>query len=98
MPIFSTSSGKIELDITSDHAHIGSHSGQCDQDVAYLRALPEISAQLEKLDPVLVVSELEEWGAWDEEELKDHDQNLSRLLWLACGDIVDQEYEEEIKK
>jgi large repetitive protein len=32
---------------------------------------------------------LDEYGAWDDKELRDHAQNLQRILWLACGDIVD---------
>lgn len=30
------------------------------------------------------------YGAWDEEQLKDHDENLTRILWLACGDILEE--------
>ena len=86
---FYTSSGRIELNITKAQAAIGSHQGQCDSDIAYLRTFPAIRRQLDKLDPSLVASELKEWGAWDDEELADHDANLSRLLWIACGDIVE---------
>ena len=32
-----------------------------------------------------------EYGAWDDEERTDHDQNLQRILWLAAGDITEQE-------
>ena len=30
---------------------------------------------------------LKEFGAWDEEELANHDDNVQRVLWLACCDI-----------
>ncbi len=87
---FTTSSGLIELKLTKAQASIGSHQGQCDSDVAFLRTLPAIKRQLAKLSPKLVASELKEYGAWDDAELSDHDANLSRLLWIACGDIQEE--------
>ncbi len=86
---WTTGSGRIELTITKKQAGIGSHPGDCESDVSYLRQLPSIRRQLAKLSPELVAEELREYGAWDSEELSDHDQNLTRLLWLACGDIQD---------
>lgn len=88
---FSTSSGLIELALTLDDAKAGSHQGQCDADVADLRTVPYILEQLDQYPPALVAAELDEWGAWDEKELADHDANLSRLLWLACCDVREQE-------
>lgn len=79
----------IELNITRNEAHIGSHSGQCVDDIAYLRTIPRIRRQLDKIDPEALRKELKEYGAWDENELSDHDANLSRILWIACGDIVE---------
>ena len=86
---FSTSSGRIELNITKAQAAIGSHQGQCDADIAYLRTIPAIRRQLDKLDPVLLYKELAEYGAWDDEELTDHESNLNRILWIACGVIAE---------
>lgn len=84
---WTSSSGRIELQITKAQAVIGSHQGQCDQDIAYLRTLPAIRRQLAKVSPEVLAKELRECGAWNKVELADHDQNLSRLLWIACGDI-----------
>ncbi len=86
---WSTGSGRIELNITKSQAAIGSHQGACDDDIKYLRTVPQIRRQLSKLDPSLVSAELKEYGAWDEQERADHEANLDRLLWVACGDIVD---------
>lgn len=83
--------GRIELNITKKQAEIGYHQGQCASDVAYLRSIPSIRRQLEKLDPVTVNRELKEYGAWNEEERANHDDNLDRLLWIACGDIIERE-------
>ena len=84
-----TSSGRITLTLTKDQARTGHHQGRCDDDVAYLRTVPAIRRQLAKLDPALLRTELSEYGAWDDTELADHDANLNRILWLACGDIVE---------
>ena len=86
---FSTGSGKIELQMTLEQARSASHQGQCDNDVRDLSKVPAIARQLAKIDPAILRDELREYGAWDENELADPDQNLQRLLWLAAGDIVD---------
>jgi|GEM_PF-5167111 len=28
-------------------------------------------------------------GVWNDEELENHENNLQRLFWLSCGNIVD---------
>jgi len=89
---WSSSSGRIELQITLDQAHIAHHPGQCLGDVQALLQEPEISAQLRSLDPGLIRSELQEYGAWSDLELLDHSSNLERLLWIACGDITEEQF------
>lgn len=84
-------SGRIELQMTWEQAQSVSHSGQCDEDVEELSKVPEIKAQLDKLDSALLSSELKEYGAWDETECANHNQNLQRILWLAGGDITDND-------
>jgi hypothetical protein len=34
---------------------------------------------------------LKRYGAWDAEELSDHDANIDRLIWLACLDCRENE-------
>jgi hypothetical protein len=82
--------GRIELQITKAQAQACSHPGPCDSDVAELRQDPKIRRQLDKLAPSLVSECLREYGAWDDEELADHEQNLDRLLWIACCDIAEE--------
>jgi len=88
---FTSSSGRIELQMTMEQAESASHSGDCDEDVQELSKVPAIAEQLAKIDPALLAAELKEYGAWDDEERTDHDQNLQRILWLAAGDITEQE-------
>ena len=87
--IYTTGSGKIEIEITKKQAIKGYHSGQCDQDIAELRQIPAIKRQLARINKAVLIDELKHWGAWAEEELQDHDENLDRFLWLACADIVE---------
>ena len=86
---YSSSSGRIELRLTKIEAATGSHSGSCDSDVAYLRTVPRIRRQLDRIDPALLARELQEFGCWSDEDLRDHSANLNRILWIACGDITD---------
>ena len=81
--------GFFELNITKAQAHMGHHQGQCDQDIEDLPRVPSIKKQLDQLDPDRVREVLRDYGAWDDDELSDHDANLDRLLWIACGDIVE---------
>lgn len=87
--IWSSSSGKIELQIIRQQAKDASHQGQCDLDVLALSGEPMIAAQLATLAPGDVAEELRGYGSWGVEELADHAQNLQRLLWLVCGDLTD---------
>lgn len=89
---WSSSSGRIELQMTLKQAQACSHPGPCDGDVALLRQEPKIKRQLDKLDPRLVCSELSEYGAWDDIELSDHNRNLDRLLWIAANDITEEQF------
>ena len=41
-------------------------------------------------DPDKARAYLKGFGAWDEEELQDHEANIRRLVWLACCDISEQ--------
>jgi hypothetical protein len=87
---FTSSSGRIELEMTMEDALSASHQGQCDDDVLALSKVPRIAEQLARIDPELLRAELKEYGAWDSQELSDHDQNLQRILWLAAGDIREE--------
>lgn len=87
---WNTGSGRIELSMTLAQAQSASHQGQCDADVLALMQVPKIKRQLAKIDPELLSAELREYGAWDEEERSNHDDNLMRLVWCAACDIAEE--------
>lgn len=78
---------RFTLELSAEHARQGSHQGACDADISELLTLPEIASQLDSIDPAKIANELREYGAWDDAELQDADQNRARILWIACGDI-----------
>ena len=90
---YTSSNGRIELRMTLEQASSASHRGQCDDDVEALSREPEIAAQLAAIKPEDLRAELAEYGAWDADELADHEQNLQRILWLAAVDIVEESHQ-----
>ena len=62
-----------------------SHAGACDDDVEFW---------LTKIDFVFTGS-LSEYlrsiGAWEKDELENEEANLSRFLWLVCGDLSEEQ-------
>lgn len=87
---WSSSDGRLEMQMTLEQARSASHRGQCDADVLALSRVPEIAAQLAAFDPALVRKDLKGYFAWNDADLADHEQNLQRLLWLAAGDISEE--------
>ena len=67
------------------------HSGPCDYDVENALLMKEVQKELSKIDPSKLKKELKEYGAWDEKELSNHDDNLKRILWIAAGNIQESE-------
>jgi len=76
---------RLSLNMTLAQAQSGSHQGPCDADVALL--VTELDSDLSDLDPDDIRAELAEYGAWDEEELKDDTQNRHRIVWQAACQI-----------
>lgn len=81
----------LEIQMTMEQALSASHQGQCVQEVQELLKDPDILAQLDKIPVDSIREELKEYGAWDEEELKDDVKNRERIIWLAACDIVERE-------
>ena len=77
------------LNITKAVANECSRSGNNEYSVNYYMNLPKYKKQLLKLDKEQVRQELNDLGAWEDDELKNHEDNLQRLFWVSCGNISD---------
>jgi hypothetical protein len=71
---------------------ICSHQGRCDDDVAHWA--PKVAQLNPELDPGKIRAELNEYGAWDADELADDAANWERLTWVACGDLAENQEDE----
>lgn len=86
---FTSGSGYVEFQLPVDVVRLCSHPGPCDDDIERCLELPEVKEALSKVDPEGLKKELYEYGAWDDKELSNHDENLKRILWIASGDIME---------
>ncbi len=80
----------FEIEMTRKQALSISHPGDCEADVAALLKCPKIQSQLTKINDATLADELREYGAWDDEELKDRARNNARIIWIAAGNILDR--------
>lgn len=90
---YTESLDRFTLDIPAEAVADCSHSGPCDDDVAYW--LPRVDFSAITRDALIAA--LREYGAWTREEFAEaSDETLqSRMLWLACGELSDLETEAE---
>jgi hypothetical protein len=86
---------RFEIEMTLEQAKDCSHQGQCDADVEYLVHTPGMRRQLAKIPAASIAAELKEYGAWDDAELADAAANQERIVWIAAGNIVDEQYEKK---
>ena len=87
---------RFEIKMTLKQAKSVSHQGECLPDVLELLKNKVYFRQFKKIEPSKIAAELKEYGAWDEEELKDIEANLSRITWIAgCG--IMEDYKEKMK-
>jgi len=81
----------FEIEMTKRDVSNIAHQGQNDADVAeYLKANKSIHRQFKKIGNEAVAEELKGYGSWDDEELKDIEQNKARIVWLAAWRIVEE--------
>lgn len=85
--LFNSSNYGNDLRLTRNDANQCSHSGQCDNDVKEIMNKAYVKKQLAALNPEQLVKELQEYGAWDSDELSNHQENLMRWVWISAGDI-----------
>ena len=82
----------VYLTVKAEDIETCSHSGSCDEDVAETLKLPHIKEEFARINPLDIVKELKEYGAWELDELLDEEQNRARLLWCACNDLSEENF------
>lgn len=93
--LYWASFNRFELRISDQAVLDCSHPGPCDADVE--RHVDAVREQIEKDNlalrptPAKIRAELAEYGAWDDKELADDEQNFRRLVWLVAGNIAEDE-------
>lgn len=80
---------RFEIELTKQQASIASHPGQCDADVGALLHVPKVRRMLNRINPDLIREELKEYGAWNDDELNNNDQNRARIVWIAANNIME---------
>ena len=78
---------RFVISMSLEQALHASHPGPCDQDVTELLEDGNIIKQLDFIGSHAIRNELEEYGAWDDNELANAEDNRARIIWIAAGDI-----------
>ena len=79
----------VELNIKVEDARKCYHQGLCDDDIARLQKKEYIKKQLNPIPLDTLCSILDEYGCeFDEGDDKEELEGI--VLWLACGDIIDE--------
>lgn len=82
---------RFSLDLPDDAINDCSHAGDCASDVGFwassITRTPDIT-------PQALSAELWEYGAWEAEELSDDAANWRRIIWIAAGNIREEEYQQ----
>lgn len=79
---FTSSSGSVEFQLPGQCVIDCYHSGACDRDVYCWVDKLDL-----EIDPAALISALMEYGAWEDRDLEDHDENVARIVWIAAGDL-----------
>ena len=84
-------SGFIELEFESlEQIAACGPPGDAEDAVRDLAQVPSIALQVRAWDGEKLARTLKEYGAWDAEELADHEMNIIRMLWIASNDVLEQ--------
>jgi hypothetical protein len=83
---------RFSLDLPDEAVADCSHSGACDEDVKFWQSRIPRPAEI---TPEKLAAELKEYGAWDDEELADDAVNWNRIVWLAAGNIKEEQSQAE---
>lgn len=77
------------ITMTMKQAADAAHIGDCTDDVKKLCSNRKIKEQLEQISASDLRDELQEYGAWDEAELDNREENEERVIWIAACNIME---------
>ncbi len=77
---------RFELGIPGEAVQDIAQPGANDEAVAYWTPKIDFS----ETTPEQIRKELDEYGAWDDEELADDEQNRRRIVWQAAHNIAEE--------
>lgn len=82
---------RFQIEMTLEEAKGASSPGQdADPVVSVMVKLPKFQSQFRRIPEGLIQLELKEYGAWDDGELMDAEQNQKRILWIAACNIREE--------
>lgn len=84
---------RFELELSAEQAESVSMPGQ-DASGAVEEALQDarLTDQLDAIGADAIRDELNGYGAWDDEELADDAANRARIVWIAGGNISEENF------
>jgi hypothetical protein len=77
---------RFHFDLPDDCVTDCAHQGPCDDDVSFWSGKLDI-----EIPPDDLIAELSEYGAWEDDDLQDHDTNIERIIWLGAWKIREEE-------
>lgn len=84
------SGNHLELEIPKFVVELIPLSGSADSAIEGIVSDVKVVPYLDNIDKDSLAKELYEYGAWSTEELKDHEENIKRILWIKVLDYNEE--------
>lgn len=76
----------LELEVPTFIVDLVPISGRADEAIDSIVSDTKVKPYLNNIDKEALRNELKEYGAWTNEELQDHQENIKRYLWIKILD------------
>lgn len=81
----------VDFYVYQDDIDLMPTTGHCDYACEQISSKSYVKRQLED-KAEKITKELYEYGAWSDDELRDKQENIKRLLWIMIGDYKEQQF------
>lgn len=85
----------LELEVPEFIVDVVPISGRADEAIDSIVSDDTVKPYLSNIDEESLRIELKEYGAWTNEELQDHQENIKRYLWIKILDYREEQSEWE---